>query len=287
MSTIRLFPIKFQRPPVPVRVYQVIFIWVAATLAWHSALTYLGGDIPNVIYLEWGGIAITMVIWTKFFVRLENLTFAKFLGSKLPVSSIGELSFALATSVLLGIACWALLVMLSAKVDIDWTYKHWGLLTIDEFQAVTWRPSWLVLDFLCGVILVPITEEIVFRGFVLRRLSEKYRLSKAIVISSLLFAVFHIDQSFLGSFIHGVFFALLALRFGSLYAPMIVHGGYNAIVSMLQRGIGISMVVDRTRVDSIDYWLPEMLLLIMCIIALLGYFRFCLRKIRIATTKPE
>ena len=264
--------------PAPVTVPQTLFIWISVSLAWNGALSYLTGGIQNGIYLQWGGITITMIILTRYFVCLENLTFEKFMGRKLPGSTIPELSIVLAVCILLGVACWSVLVLLSAKFDVEWAHQHWRLLTTKEFQEVTWLPSWLVLDFICGVILVPITEEIVFRGFILRRLSEKYRLGTAIILSSLLFAVFHIDQSFLGSFVHGVIFALLAIRFGSLYAPIIVHGAYNAIVSVLQRGFGVAMVVDAERIDSTAYWLPEIVLLAVGILAMLAYFQFCLRN---------
>lgn len=272
-------------PPAPVTASQTLLIWVAVTLGWNASLTYFLDGVQNGIYIQWGGIAFTMIILTKYFTKRENLRLTKFFGNKLSFSSILELSAVLAICVLFGIVCWALMVMLSGKIDVGWACKYWNLVTRSEFQEIKWRPSWLVLETICGVILVPITEEIVFRGFVLRRLGERYCLRTAIILSSLLFAVFHLDQSFIGSFVHGVIFALLAARFASLYAPMIVHGAYNAVVILLQRGFGVTMVVDANRIDSTTYWLPELALFFACSLALMVYFRFCLHNIHSVCSK--
>jgi membrane protease YdiL (CAAX protease family) len=269
----------------PIKAYEIVFIWLVVTLIWNVVLTQFGSGVPNLSYLEWGGVALTMVAFSKYLVRRENLSFEQFMGKPLPKTTFFELFAVLCVSVLIGVACWALLVLLSAKIGVEWAYSHWNLLSPAEFEEVKWLPSWLIIDNICGIIIVPITEEIVFRGFVLRRLREKYKLHIAILLSSLLFAAFHIDQSFIGSFVHGIVFALLAVRFSSLYAPIIVHSAYNASVSLLQRAFGVCMIADKSRIDSISYWLPELILLVICAIALLAYFKFCLHKTRVVTEK--
>lgn len=269
----------------PVKTHEIIFIWLATMFMWDGTLRYVNWGVPNLVYLQWGGVAVTMVVLCKYFIRREKLTFHQFMGNSLSRHWMIDMAFGLLCSVLLGVASWALLVFLSATISAEWAYGYWQLITKAEFEEIAWLPSWLVIYTLCSVILVPITEEIVFRGFVLRRLREKYRLGTAVVISSFLFAVVHFNKDFLGAFLMGIILAVLALRFSSLYAPMIVHGVYNAIVSVLQRGFGQFMVVDKNRIDSISYWMPELILLLVCTLAVFAYLRFGLHSVRAESGK--
>jgi membrane protease YdiL (CAAX protease family) len=264
----------------PVKIHEIIFVWLVAMLAWDGVLRYLNRGVLNLIYLQWGAVALTMIISSKYFIRRENLTVDEFMGENLSRHWILDMSVALLGCVLLGLASWAILVFLSATIDVEWAYGYWQLITAAEFEEITWRPSWLVIYILCAGILVPISEEIVFRGFVLRRLREKYGLKTAVMMSSFLFSLIHFNKDFLGAFFIGIVLAVLALKFSSLYAPMIVHGMYNTVVSVARCGLGQFMVVDKQRIDSIGYWLPELILLSVCTMAVLAYLWFGLAGIR-------
>ncbi|NHZ80949.1 CPBP family intramembrane metalloprotease [Massilia sp. CCM 8695] len=266
----------------PVRVYEILIVWMVVTVAWHEACTYVGSGITNFIYLQWIGIAITMIILSKNFLHRENLTFAKMMGNKITRSARIELVIVIMVTVLSGIACWALLVLFSAQINVEWAYRHWNLVSASAFEETKWLRSWLVLEAMTTVLIGPIIEEIIFRGFILRRLREKYQLSYGILASSFVFGVFHIDQSFLSSFVHGIIYAILAVRFASLYAPMFVHGAYNAIIFFIGRGYGISLVAEKSQIDSIGYWLPELALLPFCMMALVWYWKMCFRTNEVA-----
>lgn len=80
-----------------------------------------------------------------------------------------------------------------------------------------------------AVILAPIAEEVIFRGYfygVIRRYSGRV---PAIAISSLLFAAIHVHlPSLLGLGILAVILCLLYERTGSLWAPITMHAAFNA-----------------------------------------------------------
>lgn len=84
------------------------------------------------------------------------------------------------------------------------------------------------LYFISVVILAPIVEEFVFRGLLLRRLSEKWSTKSAVVVSSLIFAIFHGDP--IGAFLLALVMCYVYFLCGSLWLPIICHALNNFIV---------------------------------------------------------
>lgn len=80
-----------------------------------------------------------------------------------------------------------------------------------------------------AVVLAPLIEEILFRG-VIMKLMERYGLWTAVIFSSLIFALMHMDPtSFVVIFILGMVFALVKYVTGSLWTTIIMHAANNAI----------------------------------------------------------
>lgn len=84
-----------------------------------------------------------------------------------------------------------------------------------------------------SVILAPITEEIIFRGFLFGALRTRLGPVLAAVISSAIFAAVH-GYSFAGFvfvFLYGLMFTAIYQRSGSLLPGMIAHGLLNLILT--------------------------------------------------------
>ena len=79
-----------------------------------------------------------------------------------------------------------------------------------NINTLSLRPIFPLLDFRL-IILVPIVEELFFRGFILKSFLKRYSPIYAILLSSLLFALHHKDPENL------VFYFLLGIVFGILY----------------------------------------------------------------------
>lgn len=77
------------------------------------------------------------------------------------------------------------------------------------------------------VLLVPIVEEIVFRGFILHRWCEKYGEKRGIVQASILFSILH--KELLGNFVWSVIVSVLCLRTKSLAGPILIHISNNLL----------------------------------------------------------
>ena len=95
---------------------------------------------------------------------------------------------------------------------------------------------WLFIRGIGAIIMVPIAEELAFRGFLHRWLiSRKFETvtlgqvsTLALVVSSLLFGVLH-DRWIAGA-LAGAAFALLMYRTGRLSDPIVAHMTANAII---------------------------------------------------------
>lgn len=100
-----------------------------------------------------------------------------------------------------------------------------------------WRLPWLACRVLGAVALVPLVEELAFRGYLARRLMDHdfwavplTQLSwPAVLISSLLFGVLH--HQFLAAAAAGVSYALVARHRGRLTDAVLAHATTNALLA--------------------------------------------------------
>lgn len=81
------------------------------------------------------------------------------------------------------------------------------------------------------VLLVPIVEEIVFRGFILHRWCDKYGEKRGIVQASILFGILHTE--ILGGIVGSVIMSILCLRTNSLVGPILIHIGNNFVIVLM------------------------------------------------------
>ena len=87
---------------------------------------------------------------------------------------------------------------------------------------------------LIGVLLAPLGEELLFRGFLYPALRGKFGTSWAIVLSAAIFGALHLDLlRFLPLAVGGVGLAWLYERSRTLYAPITAHAVWNAAMLSL------------------------------------------------------
>lgn len=80
------------------------------------------------------------------------------------------------------------------------------------------------------IIIVPIVEEFVFRGMLLHKLKVKWGIKRAILISSMIFAIFHLN--FIGGFIFSIILSILYIKDENLIIPIILHIINNSIMTL-------------------------------------------------------
>ncbi|ADV42986.1 CPBP family intramembrane glutamic endopeptidase [Bacteroides helcogenes] len=101
-------------------------------------------------------------------------------------------------------------------------------------SGLSFLPDWMhstfdvlqsnVLGLLCITLLGPILEELLFRGAVTKVLLHKYSPWTAILLSGLIFGIFHINPAqVVGACLSGFLFAWLYYRTGSLIPGILIH----------------------------------------------------------------
>jgi membrane protease YdiL (CAAX protease family) len=84
------------------------------------------------------------------------------------------------------------------------------------------------------LIMAPVVEEIIFRGYIYRILKTKIPIMFAIIISSTLFSLIHYNVlSFILLFVLSIFLTYIYERNGSIMCPIIIHSLFNLMMSVL------------------------------------------------------
>jgi len=91
------------------------------------------------------------------------------------------------------------------------------------------QASTLALTILISVIFTPILEEAIHRGFLLHPLLRRGRVV-AIIGSAIMFGIFHVPQTIPSATVIGLFLAVQFLNSRTLWACIITHATYNALV---------------------------------------------------------
>lgn len=102
-----------------------------------------------------------------------------------------------------------------------------------EAAEALYAPS-LPVQIVCVGVILPICEEIVFRGLVYRRMRQDMSVRRAIVMSAIFFGVYHMNMvQIIYATICGLFLAYVYEKYGSIKAPILAHIVMNTMVCVL------------------------------------------------------
>jgi membrane protease YdiL (CAAX protease family) len=108
-------------------------------------------------------------------------------------------------------------------------------------------PILTIVSVLAIVVLVPVIEELLFRGFLQSWLVSRFTPFTSIALSSAIFTMVHFSPSqgianaelMTGLFLLALFLGYLYQRQGSLWASIGLHCTFNAVsVTMILMGVG-------------------------------------------------
>lgn len=86
-----------------------------------------------------------------------------------------------------------------------------------------------LLYVISSVLVAPIAEELMFRGFILQRWAVKWNVPVALIVSSVLFGLLHSNP--VGLTMFGLIVGLLYLKTRSLLIPIVVHAFNNLLAA--------------------------------------------------------
>jgi len=133
-------------------------------------------------------------------------------------------------------------------------------------NPTTWSGG--VSALLALVLVAPVTEELLFRGWLLKDLQQQYGKLPALLWSSLLFGLVHIEASaVIYATLAGLVLGAVALRTRSTLASIAMHAGVNALPLLLP--------VTLVRIEGFNTLDPEIVhispwLLVVCLAGACG-----------------
>ena len=132
-----------------------------------------------------------------------------------------------------------------------------------DVEEVLFQGNFLI-ELAATGILIPIVEELLFRGLVQNRMKRYGSSVMAIFMSSLFFASFHGNMlQGIYSFILGLLLAYFYERYHSLLAPILIHCGANL------------MSVLATETSVLDFFYESEGIFLIFTVALAGLFLLC------------
>jgi len=136
---------------------------------------------------------------------------------------------------------------------------------LDSFQHI--NP---LVGFIGTVLAAPIAEELLFRGILLHRWTEKWGFQKAFIGTSLLFGLLHFQNA-----ISITFFALILgivyVRTGSLTLSILCHMVYNSF-SYIQDRLAALPIEGETASVQESLFSPDLIIMSGILAALAGIF---------------
>lgn len=140
----------------------------------------------------------------------------------------------------------AILPILSA---FGFTMHIANLIPMPEFMKELFREMAEangIFPFLMIIVLAPIFEEFICRGVILKGFLEKYSVKKAIIISSLIFGIMHLNPwQFIGAFVMGLIGGWLFWKTKSLFLPIVVHFSNNLFFSLFGLYVSTDYLIDK------------------------------------------
>jgi len=94
----------------------------------------------------------------------------------------------------------------------------------------------IVITIVLVGILGPIAEEIFFRGYVLPGLIKRFGVGRSLLLSSVLFGLFHIDPgAIVPTFALGLALGWVYLKTGSIWPAIFAHGLHNTVAVLIAK----------------------------------------------------
>lgn len=137
-------------------------------------------------------------------------------------------------------AAFLLLVVVSATFSgVVWLVSPGDLIADLKPFAQMIRSEWSGLAMLAIGLGAPLSEELVFRGFLFSAIAKtRLGVVGAALITTTAWGLLHAGYSIAGLievFLIGLFFSWLLVRTGSLWVPMFCHAAYNTTIMLVLR----------------------------------------------------
>jgi uncharacterized protein len=196
---------------------------------------YLPFDLEH--SLEEGSVPVNFVFYTISRVGALLLLLNFLRRRSVSLRSIGFRSFNYKTSakvILLSVFIFFVLVALAFFV-VHLIYPEANL---DQEQDIFFRYATdrheLLLAFISVALIAPVAEETIFRGFMLPVLKKRFGIVLAILITSLLFGLIHVQLNIVVmTFVLGLLLGWIVYKTSSIWPAILFHSLKNSVAFLL------------------------------------------------------
>lgn len=171
---------------------------------------------------------ICLIFWLlkKYKLKIADIGLRKFSVLR----ALGYIVGGIILFTLLVTIAFVLVVLIAPSIDLNQS-QDVGF----EFGRMSWG---LLISFISTVIIVPIIEELYFRGIVLPAVTKRFGWIIGIAGSSMIFAILHGQYNvMIYTFILGCVLSVLYIRLKSIIPGIILHILNNAIAFILLAGL--------------------------------------------------
>lgn len=181
------------------------------------------------IIVSYSLYAVPFLLFIWVLLKKEIPKSAIFQGDSADISRIMIVIPLMALS--FGIIWVTILGLNSVSAGLGESYLNW-MNSVDMFEtdSDTGLMQYVLLFILISFV-APVIEEIIFRGIMIERLGAKYSYGAAVIISSILFGMLHINP--VGAFITGLVLSMEYLRSRTLMIPILIHIVNNATATIM------------------------------------------------------
>lgn len=172
-----------------------------------------------------GAIACAFIFWTVRVVRGQSLSALGFVRS--PLRNVVPVVVLLVASYLpLGVVNWLWLQLLEAILGEAPPQQE--AVRLAQEAGLGGDPLDVASIWLMAVVVAPVTEEVIFRGFLHGLLRDRYGFWWGAVISAVFFSLLH-PPAVLPIFCVGLILSFVYERTGSLPYSMLFHALFNGV----------------------------------------------------------
>lgn len=204
--------------------YRYLILGVILTLALSLTLfTLLGLGSPYITSFA-GTLSLYVfpIGWMFYHFKKHHLSFRLWLQ---PIKfKIRETIAAALFPEVLGVG-----ILLLITLGITFIFPAGGF---NELPETTTNTNWW-LDFISAVVLAPICEELIFRGFIFNKMLIRFSPARAVLISSVIFGALHLTTG-ISPILVGMVLCVIFMKYGSLLPCMIIHSLHNLVVVLLK-----------------------------------------------------
>lgn len=136
---------------------------------------------------------------------------------------------------------WGIVLIFVTGVVIEPLLELFPDKYLEQLNQYIGTGGWSIL---MTVVLAPVMEETLFRGLIQGSINERDGAAKAILLSALLFGVFHmIPQQAINAFLVGIILGYIYFRTKSLLTVIILHALNNGISYLMLEVLGPSVPI--------------------------------------------